>query len=290
MRPELIGSVSHVAFRAADPEACVEVATGLVGLRESERSGDSVFLTHGAPHHSLQYIAAADNSLDHMGFEVTSDEALAEIRRRVEAANLPVIDRAPEGPVADSFTFLAPEGFAIEVHTPMGEIAPPSRYTAAPNRLGHFNLNPHHSRPLQALFGELLGFATSDRLGEDGYFMRCNADHHAIAILPGNGWFHHQAWEVQSIADLGRVGDLLDERGERLLWGPVRHGIGRNIAAYFRDPAGAVIELFTDMERIEGDSETKYWDPAGDRWYSFWTDFRPPDFRDLGVPPAPPER
>jgi catechol-2,3-dioxygenase len=286
MRPELVAAVSHVAFRARDPEACAEVATSLIGLGETERRGDSIYLTHGTPHHSLEYIAAGENALDHMGFEVTSEAALEELHRRVETAGLEVLEREPAGPVSRSFSFAGPEGFVVELHTPMGEVDPPAGSATAPNRLGHFNINPREVEPLRALFADLLGFATSDTLGDDGFFMRCNADHHAVALLPGHGWFHHQAWEVQSIADLGHLGDLLDERGERLLWGPVRHGIGRNIAAYFRDPAGAVIELYTDMERIEGESETKHWDPAGDRWYSFWTDFRPPQFRELGVPPA----
>lgn len=289
MKPDLIAAVSHVAFRVADPEACVESATSLIGLRESERRGDSVFLTHSAAHHSLQYIAAGENALDHMGFQASSPGALAEVRGRVEAAGLRILDREPDGPVGESFTFAGPEGFAIEVHTEMGEVEAPRGTAAAPNRLGHFNINPRQVEPSRRLFAEVLGFATSDEVGAgDGYFMRCNADHHAIAILSGHGWFHHQAWEVQSAVDLGHVGDLLDERGERLLWGPVRHGVGRNVAAYFRDPTGSVVELYTDMERIEADdAEPRRWDPGDSRWYSLWTDFRPPNFREYGVPPAP---
>lgn len=292
MRADLVAAVSHVAFRVADPEACVEHATALIGLRESERSGASVFLTHDASvHHSVEYIAAAENGLDHMGYEARSPEALAELRRRVEAAGLPILDREPAGPVAESFTFLGPEQFAIEIHTPIGPPAdpPPPGLVAAPNRLGHFNVNPREVEPSRALYADVLGFRVSDEVGDgDGYFMRCNADHHAIAILAGHGWFHHQAWEVQSVVDLGHVGDLLDERGERLLWGPVRHGVGRNVAAYFRDPTGSVVELYTDMERIEADdAEPGRWDPDDNRWYSLWTDFRPPSFREYGVPPAP---
>jgi catechol 2,3-dioxygenase len=290
VKPDLVAAVSHVAFQVADVEACVETATSLVGLRQSESRGDSVFLTHGGPHHSLEYIAAGADRLDHMGFEVTGTEALAEIRRRVEAGGHRILDDAVAGPVGDGFRFVAPEDFVIEVHTRMDAADPaPTGTATAPNRLGHFNINPREVEPLRRVFAEVLGFRVSDEVGAgDGWFMRCNADHHAIAVLGGQGMFHHQAWEVQSVVDLGHVGDLLDERGERLLWGPVRHGVGRNVAAYFRDPAGAVIELYTDMERIEDDAEPGHWDPTDNRWYSLWTDFRPPNFRDYGVPPAPP--
>jgi catechol 2,3-dioxygenase len=290
VRPNLIEAVSHVAFRVSDLEACVECATSLVGLCETERREDRVFLTHGGPHHSLEYIAGAENQLDHMGFQVTGTDALSEVRRRVAEAGYEILEREVEGPVDAGFSFVGPESFVIEIHTPMRAAHPvPAATTTAPNRLGHFNINPREVEPMRRLFAEVLGFRVSDEVGDrEGWFMRCNSDHHAIAILAGSGTFHHQAWEVQSAIDLGHVGDLLDERGERLLWGPVRHGVGRNIAAYFRDPAGAVIELYTDMDRIESDdAEPGRWDPSDNRWYSLWTDFRPAGFREYGVAPAP---
>jgi hypothetical protein len=42
--------------------------------------------------------------------------------------------------------------------------------------------------------------------------------------------------------------------------GPVRHGLGRNIAAYVRIPEEeCFVELFCDMEQLEPDHEPRDW-------------------------------
>jgi catechol-2,3-dioxygenase len=287
MNPDLVQAVSHVALQVTDVDASSEFASALIGLRESGRSADRVFLTHDDSHHSVEYISGETNALDHMGFEVTGPEALREIRSRVENAGLEIVEEDLAGPIEDGFLFVGPDGFGIEVHLPMGKAGQvPLGVAAAPNRLGHFNINPVEVEPSRRMYSDVLGFLVSDWVGDgDGCFMRCNTDHHAIAIVPGPGTFHHQAWEVKSIADLARAADLLNERGQRTLWGPVRHGVGNNIAVYFREPAGDVIELYTDMDKIEtSDAEPGHWDPTDPLWYSRWTDFRPSDFRTFGVP------
>lgn len=50
----------------------------------------------------------------------------------------------------------------------------------------------------------VLGFYVSDVVGEDfAYFLRCNAEHHGIALIKGRGTIHHHAWHTQSIVDEG---------------------------------------------------------------------------------------
>ena len=82
--------------------------------------------------------------------------------------------------------------------------------------------------------------------------------------------------------------DLLDVRGTGVLWGPVRHGAGENIAVYHRDPSGAVVEHYTDMERIydDGRARSGRWAADDPRWLSRWAPavvFG--ELRDLGLPP-----
>jgi hypothetical protein len=83
---------------------------------------------------------------------------------------------------------------------------------------------------------------------------------------------------VQSIADLARLGDRVHEYGQFLLWGPVRHGVGNNIAAYFADPCGVVVEYYTDMQKIYNDSD---YEPIvwGDEWRSLWMQTTATEFR-----------
>ena len=69
--------------------------------------------------------------------------------------------------------------------------------------------------PAIELLTEALDFRVSDWV-RGGAFVRCNADHHGLAVLPGDCKMQHQAWEVESIADLGRLGDLLHSAGGHL--------------------------------------------------------------------------
>jgi catechol 2,3-dioxygenase len=290
MIPDLVGSLSHVAFRVRDLAANQAAAETLIGLVERERDDECVYLTHGTSHHSLKLIAAGEDRLDHVAFETTGPEALAELRERIVEAGYEIVETSLDGPLDDGFCFLGPEGLVVELHTVAAVLEAPPGSVVAPNRIGHFNVNPAEVEPMHRLFTEVLGFRVSDEVGDGlGYFLRCNSDHHAVAILPGRGVFHHLAWEVKEFANLMRVADLLAERGERTLWGPLRHGAGHNVAVYFTDPAGSVVEIYTDMDRIESsEASTVHWDPEDTHWYSLWTDYRPPGLRELGLPIAVP--
>jgi len=286
--PDLVRSLSHVAFGVRDLPANQAAAESLIGLVERERDGDCVYLTHGTSHHALKLIADEEDRLDHVAFETTGPAALAELRARIDDAGYEFVDHPLDGLPEDGFCFLGPEGLVVELHTGAAPLEAPRGTAVSPNRIGHFNVNPVEVEPMHRLFTEVLGFRVSDEVGDGlGYFLRCNSDHHAVAILPGRGVFHHLAWEVKEFANLMRVADLLAERGQRTLWGPLRHGAGHNVAVYFTDPAGSVVEIYTDMDRIESsEAQTVHWDPEDSRWYSLWTDYRPPGLRELGLPIA----
>jgi catechol 2,3-dioxygenase len=290
----VISAIDHVAMQVRDLDAAINTATRVMGLHESDRSGDWVYLTHGARHHSLQLREGATDSVHHIALEAAGRDALTEIRSRVQRSDLPVVSEVPLGEaVSEGFAFEAPGGVILEVLVGMAEDQLP--YAAAgvrPTRFGHVNVHAPDPEPLLHVLQGILDFRVSDRV-RGGAFLRCNVDHHGIAVLPGPvSRLHHYAWEVESIADLGRLGDVLDAEGRHLVWGPLRHGVGRNIAAYFVDDAGLVVEFYADMQRIYDDESyvPQEWDMSGHRWWSLWTPLRPDGFTDHGLPFAPNSR
>jgi hypothetical protein len=74
--------------------------------------------------------------------------------------------------------------------------------------------------------------------------------------------------------------------GRELIWGPVRHGAGHNIAAYYVETSGAVVELYTDLEQIYDDARPPVVWGADENWYNKWSSFRPEEFRTFGIPPV----
>lgn len=285
----VIGEIGYVAVQTADIEASLTRAREVLGLVETGRGGNAVFLSSRAKkHHELVYQDAPRDGVGHIGLVAAGPAALDTVRRRVIDGGYPILSPTPLHPgVADGFAFAGPEDFVFEIYTQMES----AEYTVgghAPDRFGHVNLHPRNLGAMLAFFVDVLDFRISDIVGDDfAYFLRCNAEHHGVALVSGRGWLHHHAWQVQSIADLGKLGDRLHENGSRLLMGPVRHGAGHNMAAYYVEPSGAVVELYTDMEHIWDDDRPPIVWPQDDRqWATKWALYDFTEFRSHGLFPA----
>jgi catechol 2,3-dioxygenase len=290
MRAPVISDIGYVSIRVRDLPAAEEFATGMLGLQASERADGQVWFTLGTAHHSLHYIRADEDALDHVGLAAPDAESLAEARNRVQAAGLHILQDAPHGSgIEDGFTFVDEFGFVFDIYSRMTQVpAPVPTAALRPARLGHFNFFVPEPRRMERMLVELFDFRVSDRL-EEGVFLRCNVDHHGIGVFPGPGKIHHCAWEYPTMIEIAAIADLVDARGGSVLWGPLRHGMGRNIATYVLEPSGLVQEFYCDMERIYDDAghTPGEWTPDGHKWVSLWGPHLTPDgFTDLGLPPG----
>lgn len=291
MRTKVIENVGHVALQVRDLDGAVEHATTLMGLRVAEQDGDRVDLTHGAAHHSLQYIRSEVDGVDHIGLEAAGPEALEEIRRRLNDAGIPLLSEGPlDTCLPDGLAFEGPAGFVFEVYIGMPKDQPNYLTRGVrPRRFGHVNFALADTQPMLLLLTEVLDFRVSDHF-RGGAFTRCSVEHHGIGVLHGPDTLHHHAWEVENIGDLGRLGDVADEMGSQIIAGPVRHTMGNNIAAYLAGPGGICIEYYTDMLRIldESNYTPGDWSEEGSRWYSRWSPQLPEaSVRELGMRAAP---
>ena len=96
-----------------------------------------------------------------------------------------------------------------------------------------------------------LGFKVSDWIEDWFVFMRCNADHHTVNFIRGaKRKMHHMAFELKDFIHMQNACDLFGQRNIPIIWGPVRHGPGHNIAIYHRTPDDQLIELFCELDRI----------------------------------------
>jgi catechol-2,3-dioxygenase len=291
MRSYAVSAVGHVAIQVKDLEAAVDHAISVMGLRVSERTDDRVDLTHGATHHSLQYYRSEVDAFDHVGLEADGSDALDAIRERLAEREIPLLTESPlDDQIEEGFSFEAPGGFVFEVYTGMPRSEPAYSPTGVrPIKFGHVNFALQDPEALIDVLLGVLDFRISDRF-RGGAFTRCNVEHHGIGVLRGDGVLAHHAWEVQSIADLGHLADLLDAQGTNVLAGPIRHGIGDNIATYMQGPAGVLVEYYTDMLRIYDEStyEPGTWDEDGYKWFTRWSPALPgPEVRQMSLAPAP---
>jgi len=301
----LVRGLGHVSFRVPNFDDSFAHATQILGLREVTRSGSIAYLTNGTSHHTLELIPSDQAALDHIGLEAVSLAALEELSTVLEREGVPLLpSQSHELGLLQSLRFKAPGGFVFEVYVPaapeaqsagdstshtrrIGHIMADVLYNGPgvrPRKLGHAMLKCEDVPEMERFLEHTLGFRLSDRIGNDIVWMRCGSDHHTLNIVRGPSGLHHYAWEVESWADLERMGDHLLANGKTYIWGPGRHGPGNNLFSYHLDPAGVVVEYFTDLLRIE--DETTYqpldW-PYNDTSLNQWGPGPSPDFFEHGV-------
>jgi len=82
-------------------------------------------------------------------------------------------------------------------------------------------------------YAKVMGFKVSDWIEDWFVFMRCNADHHTVNFIKGdNIEMHHMAFELKDMSHMQNACEMFAQRKIRILWGPLRHGPGHNVATY----------------------------------------------------------
>jgi catechol 2,3-dioxygenase len=127
-------------------------------------------------------------------------------------------------------------------------------------KIGHVGLNVTDLERSTKFYTEVLGFSVTEAMGENRrpgglVFLRCNNDHHGIALFGGHkaplegGTLNHVAFEVASLDEVFRVREHLRK------FGVVPHFEGRRragcqVAVEFRDPDGHELEVYWDIDQI----------------------------------------
>ena len=289
---ELIKRAAHVALEVPDLDASVRWATMVMGMRETRREKGTAYLTHADCHHSLQYIASERSALDHIALEAHDDAALDALVARLEAAGIALLSDTPqEHGLARAVRFAGPAGHVFEVFAGMDSAEPTHTGTGVqPRKFAHPMLACEDTGETVRLLIETLGFRLSDDVGEGTLvFLRTNPDHHGVGVARGpRTGLNHYAWEVENIATLGLLGDVLARNGGRFIWGPGRHGAGQNIFTYHFDPAGAIVEYCADIYRVwdEATYEPGHWSLEDPRFANLWGPGPPIEMMETATPQA----
>ena len=152
--------------------------------------------------------------------------------------------------------FFDPDGRALEVNceTNQRTARDLDAGEAIPVGLSHVVLHSPDHKALTKFYEDVLGFKTSDWIGEFMVFLRCNPAHHRLAIMPGKPSLNHVAFDVRSIDEMMRGLARMTKEGVTLSWGPGRHTAGNNTFTYYLTPNGNAVEYTSDLE--ECDEET----------------------------------
>jgi len=270
----LQAELSHVSLGSTKPGALERFYRARLGMSVSERpSDDLVRLGLGGDGHALEI--SAGHGLDHFALRL-SDDDLAVWEPRLRDAGVDCRWSTPAGAHPPCLCLADPDGNRIELHSEDGHPEGASHdVPLRPVRVHHITLRSAHLPRMVAFYVDVLGFRISDEMGNVFTWLRCNREHHTVAVVSGDRpGMDHLAFEIGGWQQLERWCDMLAAADVPLTWGPGRHGPGSNIFVMFDDPDANRVELSCEMERFwDGRAEyprvPRRW-PVSDLTVNLW--------------------
>jgi catechol 2,3-dioxygenase len=273
--------LQHVEVRTPDLELCAAYYTEVLGLLETAREDQRIFLKcwDEQEHHSVVLRQAPSYGLDHMSFKVAEAGDLDFYAGRLEAAGTAVQRYAARelGPGwGEAIRFEAPSGHVVELVYGMQKVGnmlpltnPPPRpqnlVGIAPPRLDHIFITAEDVDETTRFFREVLDFRLTEQiLANDGHqlatWLERSHSPHDIAMVTGpNRGLHHFAFWLDDWNGIREAADTLAYYGVDIDVAPTRHGVTRGYTTYFFDPVGNRNELFTGGYWVDPDFEPITW-------------------------------
>ena len=275
-----INRIGHVAIAVPNVEEAVSFYENIIGLQVSERAGGAVFLRCNEDHHCLGLYPGETRALHHLGLEVADEGELEAARSELSRAGIEAVSRIYEEPGhGPALCFPDPDGNRIELFVGMETVdqALPALDTR-PVKFGHLTLQVAQMERSRGFFAEALGFRLSDTVQDALAWLRCDRDHHGVALLSADAAKpHHYAYELADWNAIKNMCDHLWQNDVPIIYGPSRHGPGHNLFIYVPDPAGNIIELFSEIDRIQEDEEYEPQDwPNNPKTVDVWRAMAPP--------------
>jgi len=255
--------IRHAAFATDRMDEQVDYYQSIIGLGVVAREAGRVFFATESQQLTLILESEAAPRCKAIAFEVAPSVDLSDLKNDLGRSGIKSEIRSGYLPgIEKSLVFDDVDGRRIELLSTC-EFCPavePIRGLAV-GKLGHIALFAPDPEVTARFYAEVLGFRVSDRIEANFVFMRCGFEHHTVNFARGSDARpHHLAFELRDASHLHQACDLLGRRRMSILWGPVRHGPGHNVAIYHRNPDVQLDELFFDMDRMV-DEELGYFEP-----------------------------
>jgi catechol 2,3-dioxygenase-like lactoylglutathione lyase family enzyme len=253
----------HVSFASPNVEAQLDYYQSIIGLAVIGRDDRRIILGTDSDELTLVLEHGAASRLTAIAYEVAPGLDLSDLQKSLASLNIKSEVRSDTAPgIPKTLVFDDPDGLQIELFSRWDFCKPvePVRGLAVA-KLGHVALSTPDPERAAKFFERVLGFRVSDRIEENFVFLRCGPEHHAMNFARGTeARIHHLAFELRDASHMHQACDLLGRNKFQILWGPVRHGPGHNVAVYHHNPDRYLIELYYSMDLML-DEELGYFEP-----------------------------
>ncbi|GII90739.1 VOC family protein [Sinosporangium siamense] len=291
-----IHRTGHVTLFSPDPAASADFAVRHLGFVHAGHDDDGrhYLAGHGPDAYSLVY-APGEKGLQAISYIVTDAEALEEAAAALAKAGVAVTrdDRTSRFRQGPSIRFQTPAGHPIELITGLAPDVPVAASTRRPTAVPAPIASDHVVMRTVDMDAEIayasttLGLMESSRIQLPDNsplmaFFRANKLYHCLALARAdvNG-LHHVQFTVKDGPAVLEAHEAMTRNDEvEILWGPVRHGPGHNVAIYFRDHVGHIMEFSSEEETILDDENysPQRWSGGDHRSMDEWGTFPPESF------------
>jgi catechol 2,3-dioxygenase len=265
-----IDRAHYVALETDDPAAAARFAVDHLGffLVHIDEEGRHYLSAHGLDPYSLVYLRGDQGKVDHISYVVHHIDDLVAAQALLTQANI-ACERVSASPLwrhGPALRFKNPSGHTIELTTgvntrvPMAAAVARPQSSPAPICFDHTivrAVDVHKAYEFAAL---ALGLKESGRVvAPDGVpvlgFFRSHTLYHCYGVARSDyDGLHHIQFTVTDPLAVYAAHNKMKQGGRvKLIWGPLRHGAGQNVAFYVYDYTGTIVEYSADEEIILND-------------------------------------
>jgi catechol 2,3-dioxygenase len=263
-----VAHLGHIELLTPKLQESLEFFTKIVGLYESGRQGNSVYLRAWGDYEfaTLKLTASQTPGVGHFAFRTANAETLEQLADHLQQND--VSGKWIESDLGHgrAYRFPSPDGHSVELYydTQLFE-APASLIThlknnpqrrglhgVAPRRLDHINLLAADVSANRQFYQTMLGMKVTEQIifddgTEMGGWLTATNKSYDLAITRdntgGHGRLHHLTYFTDTREEVLRAADLLVENGITIETGPHKHAIGQTFFLYVFEPGGNRFEL-----------------------------------------------
>ncbi len=258
--------LGHATLATPDLEKQVDYWTNVIGLKLVDRGKDHAFFATKLGQETIALERGA-SELTRYSFQVGPNSDLGELAASLQKAGVSAERRNDISPgVTEAIAFRDPAKGVLDWRCSLvdAKFHGQDKSDTGIGPLESSGMSRTASADVQkhaAFYTDILGFRLSDWVGDHFVFLRCGPDHHTVNFVRyEQPALHHIAFEVKDWAELQRGCEILQKNGIQLVWGPLRHVVGHNVAAYHRNADDVRVEMFCEMDMMK-DEALGYWEP-----------------------------
>lgn len=278
MSPEPILDIAHLGhleLLTPKPQESLDFFVDVMGMTESGRSGDSVYLRgwDDYEYHTLKLTASAKPGMGHMGLRARSPQALERRVAALKDTEFAIGWTDGDDGHGPAFRCRDPDGHVIELYYETVRYeAPPALRPALKNqaqrfpargcnvrRLDHLNCLARDIAANRVFFETYLGCRLTEQIVLDsgieaGMWMTFTNKSYDFAYTcdatGSMGRFHHLTYAVDSREDILRAADIFLEAGVPIESGPHKHAVQQTFFLYVFEPGGNRVEIANAGARL----------------------------------------